>query len=175
MSVRRLAAAAQVSASTVHRIERGRMHPTVDLLERLAQAAGARLRVEAETDSAASVVGLGRGIAARAPRTSPVALAAELVGRFWAAGEDERLRMISGEPRPTGDRRWDAFLAALAEWLAVTAGLDPPAWVRAPDRFLGTGWWVTPMRAMRAWEYAGAPAAFKIRGVYIHRDSLTNV
>jgi hypothetical protein len=29
--------------------------------------------------------------------------------------------------------------------------------------------------SMRAWEYAGSPAAFQIRGVYLHRDSLMNV
>jgi hypothetical protein len=31
------------------------------------------------------------------------------------------------------------------------------------------------MKPMRAREYAGSPMPFKGRGVYLHRDSLTNV
>jgi len=31
------------------------------------------------------------------------------------------------------------------------------------------------MESMRAWEYAGSPMSFQSRGVYLHRESLTNV
>ena len=81
----------------------------------------------------------------------------------------------SGEPPPTGDARWDAFLGGLAEWLAVRADFPVPAWARNESRYLRRGWWISPMASMRAWEYAGSPMSFKIRGIYIHRDSLTNV
>jgi hypothetical protein len=50
-----------------------------------------------------------------------------------------------------------------------------PEWAHAETRYLHRGWWVTRMKSMRAWEYAGTPVSFQIRGVYIHRDSLTNV
>jgi hypothetical protein len=83
--------------------------------------------------------------------------------------------MIAAEPPKTGDTRWDAFVAALAEWLAVRSGLAAPDWVHADDRYLHRGWWVTRMQSMRAWEYAGSPASFKSHGVYLHRESLTNV
>ncbi|HVF75652.1 MAG TPA: helix-turn-helix domain-containing protein [Acidimicrobiales bacterium] len=171
LSVRALAAAAGVAASTVHRIERGDLHPTVELLERITKAAGMRLRLDTEVDYAASLVGLARCLG----DGEPIRMAAELAHRYRAADSITRARMITAEPAPTGDERWDAFLGGLAEWLAVTTDEAAPGWVHDDSRFLARGWWVTPMRSMRAWEYAGTPAAFKIRGVFLHRDSLRNV
>lgn len=178
LSVRALAEAAGVAASTVHRLERGEMQPTMETLERIASAAGCRLEVEAQLDSAASVVGLARSIQAdlrNRDTDAPVRRAAELAHRFQAADRETQHRMVTAPPPDIGDVRWDAFVAALAEWLAVRAGIPTPAWTHESRRYLRGGWWVTPMVAMRAWEYAGSPASFKTRGVYLHRDSLTNV
>jgi len=184
LSVRSLADAAGVAASTVHRIEKAELHPTVETLRRILEAAGLRLRLEPEPDYAASLVGLARSIRGDIEDDSdstdgavvwPVRRAAELVRRFHGADEAGRRRMITAEPRPTGSPQWDAFVAALAEWLAVQARLPVPAWARGRDRYLRRGWWVTPMRSMRAWEYAGSPASFQSHGVYLHRDSLVNL
>jgi|SRR5688572_10233088 len=178
LSLRALADAAGVATSTVHRIEKGEFHPTVAMLERIAGAAGMRIELDAHLDYATSLVGLGRCIA-RGPvgegRLGPVRMAAELVHRFRNADIAARPRMIAAEPAPTGDSQWDAFLAALGEWLAVTHHLQAPSWTRGRGRFLDRGWWVTPLESMRAWEYAGSPVSFKRRGVYVHRDSLVNV
>lgn len=175
LSLRALAKAADVATSTVHRIEKGELHPTVDTLDRIAQAAGVRLHIDPRVDSAASLVGLARTIRERdGSGVNPVRLAAELVGRFRKADRDVCLRMILGEPPSTGDARWDAFLGALAEWLAMEADLLAPEWAGRPERFLGRGWWITPMKSMQAWEYAGTPVSFKTRGVFVHRDSLVN-
>lgn len=178
LSLRALADAAGVATSTVHRIERGEMHPTVEMLERIAEAAGMRIRLDARLDYAASLVGLGRCIS-QSPAgdavLGPVRMAAEFVHRFRAADAATRIRMIAAEPTPTGDKRWDAFLAALGEWLAVTIDLPAPSWTQDRGRFLDRGWWVTPMEPMHAWEYAGSPVSFKSRGIYVHRDSLVNV
>jgi len=83
--------------------------------------------------------------------------------------------MIAAEPPTTDDPHWDAFLGALAEGLAVRAGLPAPEWTHKDRRYLRRGWWVTPMKSMRGWEYAGSPAAFQSHGVYLHCDSLANV
>jgi transcriptional regulator with XRE-family HTH domain len=177
LSVRALADAAGVAASTVHRIEQGELQPTAETLAQIVEAAGQRLRLEAQPDYAASLVGLARSIRvdAAADPLGPVRRAAELASRFRAAPADVQRRMITAKPPPTGDPRWDAFIAGLAEWLAVRAGLSAPVWVRDGDRYLRRGWWVTPMASMRAWEYAGSPMSFQSRGVYLHRDSLVNV
>lgn len=147
-------------------------------LRRIVEAAGARLRVEPEIDYAASVVGLARSIRqdlAQSDESAPVRKAAEFTHRFRSVDDHTRRRMVAAEAPSIGDPRWDAFVAALTEWLTVQTGMPVPAWVRQPSRYLDTGWWVTPMKSMHAWEYAGAPASFKTRGVYLHRDSLTNV
>jgi transcriptional regulator with XRE-family HTH domain len=178
LSVRALAEAAGVAASTVHRIERGQLRPTVETLRLIGEAAGVRLAVEAKVDYAVSLVGLARSIrgdVVNGDNTAPVRKAAELTHRFWSADADGRRRIIAAKPPSVGDARWDAFLGALGEWLAVRAGLAVPTWVHQADRYLGRGWWVSPMASMRAWEYAGSPASFQSHGVYLHRDSLTNV
>lgn len=177
LSVRALAAAG-VAASTVHRIEKSELEPTVDTLRRILQAAGMLLRIEPELDYGASLVGLARSIRediASNDCTWPIRKAAELVTRFRHADPEGRHRMITAEPPSTGDQRWDAFVAAVAEWLAVQHGLEAPAWVYHYNRYLRRGWWITPMTSLRAWEYAGSPASFKNRGVYVHRESLVNV
>ncbi len=180
LSVRALAKAAGVAASTVHRIERGDVNPTLEVLERIAAAAGMALRVEPRVDHRLSVVGLALRIrgdlqANADDRSMPIRRAAELVHHFQRSGNDERTRMIAAAPPRTGDDRWDAFVAAVAEWQAVQAGIESPDWAHDADRYLARGWWVTDLPSMRAWEYAGSPASFKVRGVYIHRDSLVNV
>jgi transcriptional regulator with XRE-family HTH domain len=178
LSVRALADAAGVAASTVHRIEQGELQPTVETLRHVVEAAGQRLQVDAHLDHAVSIVGLARSIrseVAAGDYANPVRKAAELAARFGRADMATRRRMVTAKPAPTGDGRWDAFLAGLAEWLTVRAGLPAPAWVHDADRYLRHGWWVTPMKSMHAWEYAGSPVSFQSRGVYLHRDSLTNV
>lgn len=178
LSIRALAQAAGVAASTVHRIEQGELHPTMATLERIAEAAGMRLAVEPHLDYATSIAGLARSIRgdiAGGDLSWPVRKAAELAHRFRHADPDVRHRMITAEPPRTDDPRWDAFVAALAEWLAVEVGVPTPSWAHHEDRYLRRGWWVTPMASMRAWEYAGSPASFQSHGVYLHRDSLTNV
>jgi transcriptional regulator with XRE-family HTH domain len=178
MSLRALADAAGLATSTVHRIERGELRPTVETLRRIAQAAGVRVPLEPQTDYSASLVGLARSIRAvlaDGDEHQVVRMAAELVHRFRSALAEERARMITGRPASTGSRQWDAFVAALSEWLAVGARMPTPSWAQADERFLPRGWWVTSMPSMRAWEFAGTPVSFQRRGVYLHRDSLENV
>jgi transcriptional regulator with XRE-family HTH domain len=178
LSLRALAHAAGLAASTVHRIERGQLSPTTATLNRIADAAGVRLLIEARLDYAASIVGLARAIRsdiAADDQTWPVRRASELVHRFDRADPESRQRMLAAEPPEIGDPRWDAFVAALAEWLAVRSQLPAPEWVYRPKRYLSAGWWVSPMSSMRAWQYAGSPASFQSRGIYIHRESLINV
>lgn len=176
LSLRGLARAAGVATSTVHRVEQGAVHPTVELLSRLAEAAGTRLSVEARPDYASSLVGLARAIDEELPNAdNAVRMAAELVHRFEQSDDARRHRMVGAEPASTADARWDAFLGGLAEWVTVRHGMETPSWARARGRYLEYGWWVTEMEALRAWEYAGTPVSFKLRGVYLHRASLTNV
>jgi transcriptional regulator with XRE-family HTH domain len=177
LSLRELAAASELAASTIHRTERGELNPTVDTLERIVSATGHRLRLDARPESAGSVLGLGmvlRRELSDQRDLSVVRRAAELASRFDAAPTVSKERMLLAEPPPVGVDEWDAFLGGFAEWLAVRSGMEAPAWTASPSRFLDRGWWVTPMMSMRAWEFAGTPVSLQRRGVFLHRESLIN-
>jgi transcriptional regulator with XRE-family HTH domain len=177
LSLRELAVASELAASTIHRTERGELHPTVNTLERIVSATGHRLRIDARPESAGSVLGLSmvlRRELSDQKGISVVRRAAELASRFDAAQSASRGRMLMAEPPPVGAVEWDAFLGGFAEWLAVRSGMEAPAWTESPSRFLDRGWWVTPMVSMRAWEFAGTPVSLQRRGVFLHRESLIN-
>ncbi len=76
---------------------------------------------------------------------------------------------------PTGDRRHDAYLGALAEHLATVHGLDRPRWSVGAERFLDRFWFVSDVPGFRAAAIAQAPAAFRRRGVFIPERSLHRV
>ncbi len=76
-------------------------------------------------------------------------LVLEVITEYAGAPLDARPALLDAKPAPTGDRRWDAFLAALAEHLAFHDDLSCPAWTRAPERFLDRWWFLSngPMQA----------------------------
>ena len=90
-------------------------------------------------------------------------------------GDGVRLEAIEERPQATGDRRWDAYLGALAEHLAAVHRLDRPEWSIEPERFLDRFWFVSDVPGFRAISIAQAPAAFRRRGVFIPERSLHRV
>lgn len=178
LSIEELAEAANVPVETLTQIERGTLSPSVDTIRKIAQAAGMRLHVEPHLDYAVSITGLARSIRddiEQGDFSWPVRKAAELAQRFHNSDAETRHRMIAAEPPLLGDPRWDAFLAALTEWIAVKEQFPTPSWVWKKHRYLDRAWWITSMKSMHVWEFAGSPVSFQIRGVYIHRESLTNI
>ncbi len=79
------------------------------------------------------------------------------------------------EPVATSDPGFDAFLAGLAEHLAIAAGLEPPAWVENPQRFLRTFWFLHARSEFDAIALRDAPDAFRRRNVFVHPSSLERV
>ena len=75
-----------------------------------------------------------------------------------------------GAAPPTGDERWDALLAALAEHLAAKNDLAPPDW--AESRVLRRPWFPAQLRVQRADALVHAPAAFRKHGVYLSAADL---
>jgi hypothetical protein len=100
----------------------------------------------------------------------------EFLDEFALRG-DERIRAaaIVEKPPPTGEPRQDAYLGALAEHLAVTYGLQRPAWSVEPDRFLPHFWFVSDVPGFRAISIAQTPAAFRRRNVLVPDRSLHRV
>jgi len=86
---------------------------------------------------------------------------------WYAADPDTRQEMLREEPPETGDRRFDAYLAALAEHLAVRSGLPVPAWAGRPERFLDRFWFPTEFKSLHAMALVQSPAAFRRRGIFV--------
>ena len=100
---------------------------------------------------------------------------AQFMDSFERAAPARRAAMVAVEPRSTGDKRWDAMLAAAAEHLCYHHGLSVPSWSVDPSRFLERWWFVSPYRSVHASALVSTPAAFANRGVFIHAGSLASV
>ena len=108
-------------------------------------------------------------------RTSAMPRASSSTSSRCAATIARGPRRSPSGPTPTGDRRHDAYLGALAEHLAAVHGLSRPAWSVEPGRFLDRFWFVSDVPGFRAIAIAQAPAAFRRRGVFVPERSLHRV
>jgi hypothetical protein len=82
----------------------------------------------------------------------------------WEPQED-RQHLLQDEPPPTGDRRWDVLLAALAEHLAAQDENAAPSWTE--DRFLAQWWFPFDLPSQHVEAFVHAPMAFRRRGVFV--------
>ncbi|MFF5258744.1 hypothetical protein ACFY4C_07345 [Actinomadura viridis] len=113
-------------------------------------------------------------LASRLAITADEKLQWKLVWEFleeyrWEATENQH-PLLQDVPQPTGDERWDALLAALAEHLAAQHDLAPPAWTE--PRVLRRPWFPAELPSQRAEALVWAPAAFRKHGVYLSARDL---
>lgn len=88
---------------------------------------------------------------------------------------NERSNLIAEPPNFTSSRRFDAYLAALAEHLAYHYNLPCPSWAQEPERFLDQWWFTTSAQSLHALALATSPASFRRRGIFIRPDALERV
>ncbi|MBN7438537.1 hypothetical protein IUS38_23410 [Mycobacteroides abscessus subsp. abscessus] len=81
--------------------------------------------------------------------------------------------LVTPEPSSTGDARFDALLAAAAEYLAARYGLAGPLWTAMPERFLDRAWWVSDLPSAKILAIKWTPASFVRRGIYLDTHDLT--
>ena len=67
--------------------------------------------------------------------------------------------------------RLDAYIQALAVYLATQLGQDPPAWTQPPVR-LRTPWFASRGPELRHYLLISSPAPFRARNLFIDEDSL---
>jgi hypothetical protein len=101
---------------------------------------------------------------------------AEFVDRFDLAKTDkDRYASIELEPKLTGDRRLDALIGAIAEYLAKQRRLGRvPHWVCDPARRLDQPWFTAtnPSDAMREYLTFSSPAEFASRNIFTEERPL---
>jgi transcriptional regulator with XRE-family HTH domain len=89
---------------------------------------------------------------------------------FRGSSRPGAIQLIAEEPPDTGDSRFDAALAGVAEFFATERGIPLPRWVDQPDRFVEPLWFVASRPAFDAYTLANTPAVFARHGVLIARE-----
>jgi hypothetical protein len=107
---------------------------------------------------------------------SPDKAIAEFLDEFYLTDSPERRGvMLSDEPLRTGDKKLDALLGAIAEYLAHQFKLPQvPAWACSPMRHLDRAWHVSSLLDDGFREYLtfASPAEFASRNIFTEERPL---
>lgn len=166
LSLRALANAAGVSFTTIFRIERGDIDPTLGTLRKILRATGHDLAL-ADRDDTYDLASLATRWEHNELGDRPDwTLFRGLLDTLTA--EPSRTAVaIARRPASSGSAFIDNLLAAIAEKTADDAGLKRPAWTRA----------IAPLTAPYRppgpkWRHADVATQFRARGLEISQDSL---
>jgi hypothetical protein len=89
---------------------------------------------------------------------------------FRGSSRPGRIALLRDGPPGTGDPRFDAALAGVAELFAAEGAISAPAWVNDSERFVEPWWFVASRPAFHAYTLANTPAVFARHGVFIARE-----
>ncbi len=91
----------------------------------------------------------------------------EFIEEYEHEPPTSRRSLIEAEPARTGDVRWDALLAGIAEWLAARDSVPAPTWVGRPERTLPEPWSPHGLASLRRLAADNAPPEIRRHGVLI--------
>ena len=92
---------------------------------------------------------------------------------FYSAARNTKQAMIDEEPPLTGDGYFNAFVAGMAEYLALGYGLSVPDWSwNSRDRFLRKPVFPCQLEKMKAYLLSSTPTAFRRRLIFTGDDPL---
>jgi transcriptional regulator with XRE-family HTH domain len=94
---------------------------------------------------------------------------------FRGSSRPGRIALLADEPPATGDARFDAALAGVAEFFAREAAIPAPSWIDGPGRFVKPWWFVASLPALHAYTLAHTPAVFARHGVFMAREVFDRV
>jgi transcriptional regulator with XRE-family HTH domain len=94
---------------------------------------------------------------------------------FRGSSRPGQISLLRDEPSSTGDTRFDAALAGVAELFAAEGALSAPAWVNGADRFVEPWWFAASRPAFHAYTLANTPAVLARHGVFIAREVFDRV
>ncbi len=94
---------------------------------------------------------------------------------FRGSSRPGKIALLADDPPPTGDARFDAALAGVAELFAAEAAIPAPEWVDGPTRFVEPWWFVASRPAFHACTLAHTPALLARHGVFMAREVFDRV
>ncbi len=171
-----LAGRAGTAQPAVAAYESGARMPNLSTLERLLGACEhdiellVRPRVRR---GAASLAQLGQTIGEdleRGREGDALRLLYGFADDFRGSSRPGRISLLRAEPSSTGDARFDAALAGVAELFAAEGAIAAPTWVNGAGRFIEPWWFVASRPAFHAYTLANTPAVFARHGVFIARE-----
>ncbi len=89
---------------------------------------------------------------------------------FRGSSRPGKIALVRDEPPSTGDARFDAVLAGVAELFAAEGAIPAPVWVNGAERFVEPWWFVASRPAFHAYTLANTPAVLARHGVFIARE-----
>jgi hypothetical protein len=96
----------------------------------------------------------------------------EFLDAWQSMSTQQRLAALADEPQELHGVK-DAYLAALAEHLALSDRLDVPAWTEQPERFLSEPFFAGGLESLKAILLVESPLAFRRRLIFISADGLS--
>jgi hypothetical protein len=96
----------------------------------------------------------------------------EFLDEWQLMSREQRSMALEGEPQRLGDVK-DAYLAALAEHLALSDRLSVPAWTEQPGRFLSEPFFAGGLESLKAILLVESPLAFRRRLIFISANGLS--
>jgi len=96
----------------------------------------------------------------------------EFLDAWQMMPDAERFPALSREPGKINPRQ-DAYLAALAEHLALESRLPIPSWTERTDRFLSEPYFAGNLQSLKALLLVESPLAFRRRLIFISADALS--
>lgn len=177
LTQRELADRVETAQSAVAAYESGARVPTLVTLRRLLDACDhdlrlvARPRVRRSASSLRDIAEQMRLDLSEAEEPAAARLLFGFADDFRGSPRPGKISLIREEPVPTGDVRFDAALAGLAEFFAAEAQIPVPDWVDGEGRFAEPWWFVTSRPAFHAYVLAQTPASFARHGVFVAREA----
>lgn len=96
----------------------------------------------------------------------------EFMYSFARMDRVKRQAAIAGEPPLVGDQVVDAYLAAVADFLAGRMRLPCPHWAATASRALEKPWYAGNMERLKPVLLAESPSAFRIRNLFVSANVL---
>jgi transcriptional regulator with XRE-family HTH domain len=171
-----LATRARTAQPAVAAYESGARTPNIATLERLLHACDHEVDVlvcPRVRRGAASLAELAPTIAddlREGRERDAVRLLFGFADDFRGSPRPGKIALIRDEPPPTGDPRFDAALAGIAELFAAEGTIPTPMWVDGPTRFVEPWWFLASRPAFHAYTLAHTPAVLARHGVFMARE-----